>query len=94
MDFGIDKMCNVEKITTVKSIALPDGREIQALEEAIIIHFGILEMDSVMHKEMTKFHVITIAAFLSFKISLFFTTFHQILMKFIEICSHHFSTVL
>ena len=58
------------------------------------MHFGILEMDSVMHEEMTKSHVITIVAFLSFKISLFLSTFHQILMKFVEICSHHFRTVL
>ena len=62
MEFGLDKCATVSmikgKLGDMKSSPLPSGNQIKSIDEEGCKYLGILESDTILHKEM-KFKVTT-----------------------------------
>ena len=58
MEFGLDKCATINikkvKLRDAKSIPLPSGNLIQSIDEEGYKYLGILESDSILHKEKSK----------------------------------------
>ena len=56
MEFGLDKCATINinkgKLGDAKSIPLPSGNLIESIDEEGYKYLGILESDSILHKEM------------------------------------------